>query len=96
MIIEQSKILAYLAVAFIIASALVHTMGSPYESGNEFIYCEMAWFLSLVCSYVVVGSVAGQVNLGKEDINRTSTRWLSVFQLLSCGIGFMLFVIMLV
>jgi len=94
MIIKQTKMLVYLAVAFIIATAIVCT--KSVHPIDYFIICEMFWFVSIIFSYAVVGSVAGQIALGIEDIYRTSTRVGSFLQLFFCGAGFVAFIIMLI
>jgi hypothetical protein len=97
--VEQTKLLTTLASAFLVAPAGLLTFiaaGQARVSAGDFILfliSEVFFVASILCGYLVMGSVAGSQDDRSFDVFRPATMRLSLAQLFSYLAGMTFFVI---
>ena len=102
--VEQTKLLVALASAFLIAPAALLGLiraekGTVVVSASQLellVWAEALWVCSVVCGYVVLGTVAGSQHDGTYNVYRAATRISSLLQLGSYLAGLVLFVLLVV
>jgi len=84
--IEQTKLLVTLASAFLFAPpGLVAMLGDEAKAGvhaqlSSFVIAEVLFVLSVLMSYVVLGSLTGSQDKNEFDVFRSATRVSSLLQ----------------
>lgn len=92
--VEQTKLLTSLASAFIVAPAAVQAF-IQLKINSQIIFAEVAFILSVLSSYVVLGAIAGSQHDGQFNVYRPAVKWSALFQFFAYVIGLVLFVLWL-
>ena len=90
--LEQTKLLTTLASAFIIAPvAFFKDLQSANLGG--LIFMESLFVASVLCGYLVFGTISGTQNKGEYNVYRPATRLFSILQLAFYVIGLIVLIV---
>jgi hypothetical protein len=86
--VEQTKLLVTLASAFLVAPAAFLALDPAklkISSGAAtlIVFFEIAFIVSVVCGYVVLGTIAGAQDDGSFNVYRGATRFWAILQFLA-------------
>lgn len=92
--IEQTKHLSTLASAFLIPPAAIQIF-LKNTNITFFLLAEISFVLSVIISYIVMGTIVGSQDRGDYDVYRTATRISSLLQFIFYILGLIFFFIMI-
>jgi hypothetical protein len=99
--LEQTKLLVTLASAFLLAPAAIVGISSSDPKLSvirrftmpKLIIAEILFIASILCGYIVLGTIAGEQHGGTYNVYRAATRVSSILQLALYVVGLIFFVI---